>query len=199
MNRLFVMLDSSNMMHVLSLYDDEYENDAHFDDNGNHYVKNSQLVTIKSFRQEDKLGCNITEYADYFELFTEQNDTTYILLYQCSVNGKISLKFATIIVKHTNETNVSPDFDKLVISDSIQNLTGAIEIAVPIFDVEVYDYCKQSSTFKMIVTVSLNGTYQNLLFFYDAAFNKTGHSLSFSIQDSGYMSAYSTNMDTFMV
>jgi len=51
----------------------------------------------------------------------------------------------------------------------------------------------------MIVTVSLNGTYQNLLFFYDAALNKTGHSLSFSIQDSGYMSAYSTNMDTFMV
>ena len=76
---------------------------------------------------------------------------------------------------------MSPDYDKLVISDSIQNLTGAIEIAVPIFDVEVYDYCKLSSTFKMIVTVSLNGTYQNLLFFYDAAFNKTGHSLEFAI------------------
>ena len=75
------MLDTSNMMHVLSLYDDEQDNDAHFDGNGNHYVKNSQLVTIKSFRQDLKLGCNITEYADYFKLFSENNDTTYLILY----------------------------------------------------------------------------------------------------------------------
>ena len=112
-------------------------------------------------------------------MFTELNDTTYLLLYQCSVNGKISLKFATIIVKHSNESNVSPDYDKLVISKSIHNLTGAIDIAVPIFDVEVYDYCEQTSTFKLIVTVSLNGTYQNLLFFYEAALNNTNHSLEF--------------------
>jgi len=81
------------------------------------------------------------------------------MMYQCSVNGKVSLKFATLIVKRSNETNVDPDFDKLVISDSITNLTGSIDVAIPILDVEVYDYCIQSTTFKLIVTVSLNGTY----------------------------------------
>ena len=162
-------------------------------------MKNFQLVTIKSFRQADKLGCNVTEYAGYFELFTENNDTTYLMMYQCSVNGKISLSFATIIVKKSNETNVDPDFDKLVISDSIKNLTGSIDIAVPIIDVEVYDYCMNKATFKLIVTVSLNGTYQNILFFYDASFNRSSNTLTFSIDDNGYMSAYTTNMDTFMV
>jgi hypothetical protein len=81
------------------------------------------------------------------------------MMYQCSVNGKVSLKFATLIVKRSNETNVDPDFDKLVISDSITNLTGSIDMAIPILDVEVYDYCIQTTTFKLIVTVSLNGTY----------------------------------------
>jgi hypothetical protein len=37
------------------------------------------------------------------------------------------------------------------------------------------------------------------LFFYDAFYNRTNHSLTFTIQNNGYMSAYSTNMDTFKV
>jgi hypothetical protein len=78
-------------------------------------------------------------------------------------------------------------------------LTGSIDIAVPILDVEVFDYCTTKTTFKLIVTVSLNGTYQNILFFYDAQFNRSTNSLTFSIEDSGFMSAYTTNMDTFMV
>lgn len=128
-------------MHVLSLYDDDYDNIEHYDENGNHLVRSSQLVTIKSFRQDDKLGCNVTDYAGYFELFTENNDTTYLLMYQCIFNQKISLNFATLIVKRSNESNVDPDFDRLVISDSITNLTGSIDVAIPILDVEVYDYC----------------------------------------------------------
>ena len=66
MNRLFVMLDTNLMLHVLSLYDDDFGNPSHFDANGNHLVHSSQLVTIKSFKQQDVLGCNVTDYADYF-------------------------------------------------------------------------------------------------------------------------------------
>ena len=75
------MLDSAQMLHVLSLYDDDYYNQQHYDDNGNHMVKYFQLTTIKSFRQQDKLGCNVTDFANYFELFTEKNDTTYLMMY----------------------------------------------------------------------------------------------------------------------
>jgi hypothetical protein len=109
--------------------------------------------------QQEKLGCNVTNFAEYYELFTENNDTTFLLLYQCNINGKTALKFSSFIVKRANETNVDPEFDKSVISDSIRNLTGSIEVAVPILDVEVYEYCVHSTTFKLILTVTMNGTY----------------------------------------
>jgi hypothetical protein len=72
----------------------------------------------------EKLGCNVTDFADYFELFTENNETTYLLMYQCYVNGKTALKFTSFIVKRVNETNVNPEFDQSVIASSITNLTG---------------------------------------------------------------------------
>ena len=162
------MLDSSNMFHVLSLYDDDYYNDKHSDSNGNHYVNSSQLVTIKSFRQDELLGCNITQYAGYYELYSEGNDTTFVMMYQCSLKQTISLKFATLVVRRSNESNVDPDFDRDVIHSSITNLTGSINMAVPVMGVDVYDFCKNTSTFKMIITISLNTTYQNVLFFYEA-------------------------------
>jgi len=51
------------------------------------------------------------------------------------------LNFATVVVKNSSEINVDPVYDKNVISNSITNLTGSINIAVPILDVEIYDYC----------------------------------------------------------
>ncbi len=76
-----------------------------------------------------------------------------------------------MVVTLVNETNVKPEYDKEIISDAITNLTGKIDLAVPVIDIEVYDYCKNESSFKMIVTLSLNGTYQNVLFFYNVFLN----------------------------
>jgi hypothetical protein len=45
-------------------------------------------------------------------------------------------------------------------------MNGSLDIAVPVIDVEVYDYWKKTSTFKMIITTNINGTYQNVVFFY---------------------------------
>jgi hypothetical protein len=121
------------------------------------------------------------------------------MLYQCNIDGKTALRFATVVVRKSNETNVDPQFDMDTISSSIQNLTGHIEVAVPILDVEVYDYCVNSSTFKILMTVTMNGTYQNILFFYDAHYNKTAKRLTTSIENDAFMSSYTTNMDTFKV
>ena len=121
------------------------------------------------------------------------------MMYQCILKQTISLKFATLVVKRSNESNVEPDFDRDVILGSITNLTGSINMAVPVTGVNVYDFCRNTSTFKIIITITLNTTYQNVLFFYEAQYNKTAKRLSFTIQDEDFMSAATTDMDTFKV
>lgn len=42
--------------------------------------------------------------------------------------------------------------------NAIKNLTGEIQIALPVIDAEIYDFCRNSSSFMLIITVSINGT-----------------------------------------
>ena len=51
-NRLFFMLDSMNMINILQLHNDEVDN---LDD-----INLQSLDSIKTYRQVDILGCNIT-------------------------------------------------------------------------------------------------------------------------------------------
>jgi hypothetical protein len=78
-------------------------------------------------------------------------------------------------------------------------MTGSIDIAVPVIDVEVYDYCRNTSTFKMIITTNINGTYQNVVFFYEAQLDFRNRTVTFSIKNNQMMSAARTQMDTFFV
>lgn len=71
------MLDTSSKLHILSLYDDDYS----LQEDGTHLVSDYQLTTIRSFRQDEVLECNITTFADYYELYTENNTSVYLFLY----------------------------------------------------------------------------------------------------------------------
>jgi hypothetical protein len=86
-----------------------------------------------------------------------------------------------------------------MINDSIKNLNGTIDIAVPILQVQIYDFSRNASTLKMIITTNINGTYQNLVFFYSAQINIHLGIIKFSMDDNGFMSAETTKMDTFKV
>ena len=59
----------------------------------------------------------------------------YLLMYQCNLDGILVFKLSTMIVYNTTQENPDPDLDYLMIKDSIKNLTGEIEIPVPIIDV----------------------------------------------------------------
>jgi len=56
-------------------------------------------------------------------------------MYQCNLDGVLVFKLSTMIVYNTTQENPDPDLDYLMIKDSIKNLTGEIEIPVPIIDV----------------------------------------------------------------
>jgi len=62
-------------------------------------------------------------------------------------------------------------------------MNGSLDIAVPVIDVEVYDYCRNTSTFKMIITTNINGTYQNVVFFYEAHLDIRKKTITFSINN----------------
>ena len=68
------------------------------------------------------------------------------------------------VYNRTNDSNVDDDN----INKAIKNLTGQLDLAVPIQDIEIYDYMKETNTFKMIITTRINSSYQNIMVFYDA-------------------------------
>ena len=68
------------------------------------------------------------------------------------------------VYNRTNDSNVDDDN----IKKAIKNLTGQLDMAVPIQDIEIYDYIKETNTFKMIMTTRINSSYQNIMVFYDA-------------------------------
>ena len=82
---------------------------------------------------------------------------------------------------------------------AIKSFNGYLDIAVPIVDVEVYDYNRHDSTLKLIITTSINGTYQNVVFFYDAHLDIAHRIVKFSISEMGFMSSATTSKDTFKV
>lgn len=43
--------------------------------------------------------------------------------------------------------------------NAIQNLTGQLTIAVPILDIEIYDYNQTMNTLSMVITTKINGSY----------------------------------------
>lgn len=51
----------------------------------------------------------------------------------------------------------------------------------------------------MIITTNINGTYQNMVFFYSATLDMEKRKITFNIDDNGLMSASSTQMNTFKV
>lgn len=96
------------------------------------------------------------------ELYSNEDHHIYLLMYQCYLQGKLALKMALVTV--SNQT--MEDLDNTVLS-----LHGHFNIAVPIVDIELYDYCRNSSTFSLVVTTRFNGSYQNVLLFYDGVLN----------------------------
>lgn len=177
------MLDSNNMIHVLTLKNDKA---GQIDDDPEDISKYS-LNTIRSFNQQDKFGCQVTTFADYYLLMNGTNRFNkkvdwdfYLLMYQCNLDGVLVFKVSTMIVYNTTQENPDPDLDYLMIKDSIKNLTGEIEIPVPIIDVQIYDYEKHSGNLKMIITISKNGTYNNVVMFYDAKLDLNNYTITFS-------------------
>jgi hypothetical protein len=77
-------------------------------------------------------------------------------MYQCTLNSKITLKMATMTVY--NRTS-DPVVDDENINRSIRNLSGQLDIAVPVLDIEVYDYSVDTSHLSMIITTRINGSY----------------------------------------
>ena len=72
MNRLFFMLDSKNMINILSLHNDDLNLDE---------INMQSLDIIKTFSQQDKLGCNVSGYAEHIELYNEDDHYVYLLMY----------------------------------------------------------------------------------------------------------------------
>ena len=63
------------------------------------------LDNLKTFSQAEKLGCNVSSYAEHVELYRADDHIVYLLLYQCVVKSKITLKMATMTVyDRTNDT-----------------------------------------------------------------------------------------------
>jgi hypothetical protein len=72
------------------------------------------------------------------------------------MNGKIALNMATMTVY--NRT-YNKDIDDANIDNAIKNLNGSLNIAVPILDIEIYDFNMLDNSFNMIITTSINGSY----------------------------------------
>lgn len=71
---------------------------------------------------------------------------------------------ATMTVQNPNNGSA---WDDRLLDHSIKNLSGSLEMPVAIEDIEIYDYCSEARTLRLIITTSNNGSYQNILLFYD--------------------------------
>ena len=147
MNRLFFMLDSKYMINILSLHN----NDLNLDE-----INTYSLDFVYAFRQEDKLGCNVSDYAEHIELSRETDYIVYLLMYQCMLKNKFTLKMATMKVYNRTNDTVHDDEN---IQRSIRNLSGQLDIAVQIADIEIYDFCNITKTFSMVITTNSNSSY----------------------------------------
>lgn len=78
MNHLFFMLDSKHAVSILSLHD----NDLNLEE-----INTQSLDTLRTFTQMDKLGCNVSQYAEHVELNRDNGGgyIEYLLMYQCVV------------------------------------------------------------------------------------------------------------------
>lgn len=53
----------------------------------------------------EKLGCNVSDYAEHKELYKKDDHIVYLLMYQCFKDNKNTLKIATMTVYNlTNDT-----------------------------------------------------------------------------------------------
>jgi len=102
------------MIHILTLKDDR----AGFSDDNPDDITKYSLNTIRSFPQQLKFGCTVTNFADYVLLFNDTkrinhrvgNDdmedySVYLLMYQCNLNGDSVFKVSTMIVYNTTQEN----------------------------------------------------------------------------------------------
>ncbi len=90
----------------------------------------------------------MSHYAEHFELYQAEDYIMYLLMYQCKVVGKTQLKMATMTVR--NQQNASSvnrgrgnGDNHSWLDSAIRNLSGSLEMAVPIQDIELYAYKKQ--------------------------------------------------------
>lgn len=138
----------------------------------------------------------MSEYAEHVELYQEDGYIVYLLMYQCVVNNKITLKMATMTVYNITG---DPSLDDANITNCITQLNGQLDIAVPILDIEIYDYNSTEKQFNMIITTRINGSYQNIIFFVNAVIGEDNKTVTFLKDSQHYMSAVSTNRNTFKV